>query len=108
MVRHRELGSREYPHFLVRVWGGRLPVPPQFRGTSIAKQFESGRVGGRRIVEERRFADNVEGRRAMVEAYRRAGDSEVYFISGPNRARRRIRVEEVFAPSFIREGLTRR
>lgn len=107
MVRHKEPGPRDYPHYLLRVWGGRLPVPPQFRATSIAKQFQSGRVGGRRIVEERRFADNVEGRRSLVEAYRREGDSEVYFIAGPRRPRRSVRVGEVFTPSFIREGLRR-
>lgn len=38
-----------YPYFETKLWTGRLPVPFEVRGTAIAKQFERGTIGGKRI-----------------------------------------------------------
>ena len=42
-----------YPYYIVTWHEGRLPCPPQYRGTVIQKQFDNGQIGGKRMLEEK-------------------------------------------------------
>jgi len=96
----------EYPHFLVQRWGGRLAPPPEYRGTPVAKQFESGKIGGKKIVGEDRYADTPKARAALVDHVRRYQDVDVYYVASRQSPRRAVR-GELFRPYFIKSGLTR-
>jgi hypothetical protein len=101
----KEPGPREYPHFVVQVWKGRLPTPAEYRGTSIAKQFESGRIGGRKIDVEERYADNPEGRGDLINIIRAERDADVYYLRSPRHSRERIGTGILFRESFVENGL---
>ena len=96
----------DYPHFLVQRWGGRLPTPPEYRGTPVAKQGESGKIGGTKLVGEDRYADTPEARAALVDYVRRHQDVDVYYVASRQSPRRAVR-GELFRPDFIRNGVTR-
>lgn len=96
-----------YPYFEVQRWVGRLPTPPQFRRTSIALQFESGRIGGRKPADRQRFEDTEEGRRSLRDWVRRhQGEAlDLVYVVHPNRNRVRLQTPVLFAPGFVREGV---
>lgn len=98
---------RAYPRFECERWAGRLTAPLVFRGTAIARDFESGRIGGRKLVSSTSFADDEEGRKGLLAWVRqhRDGDIEIALIRDPRSHRRRVGVHEVFAANFVAEGL---
>jgi hypothetical protein len=55
-----------YPRYIVQWSEGRLPCPPQFKGTSVRRLFESGKIGGSRNVE-RETSDPEEAKRLWSE-----------------------------------------
>ena len=99
--------TRDYPRFECARWAGRLDTPLVFRGTVIAREFESGRIGGRRLVDKVSFTDDEEGRAGVLAWARkhRDGDLEIAWIRDPHSHRRRVGVQEVFARNFVTEGL---
>jgi hypothetical protein len=96
-----------YPRYECERWGGRLAAPLAFRGTVIARDFESGRIGGRRVVASASFADDEAGRRALRDWAQRHRDGQVQicWLSGPRSPRRSVGLHEVLARNFIAEGL---
>jgi hypothetical protein len=100
-------GERRYPRFECERWAGRLETPRAFRGTVIARDFESGRIGGRKLVSSASFADDEDGRKGVLEWARqhRDGDIEIVWIRDPRSHRRGVRVQEVFAKDFVERGL---
>lgn len=95
---------QEYPRFEVRVYGGRLPVPPQYRGTSIAKQIKTGRLGGRAVKERRQFADSVDEGRALQHFLRCHNDVEIDYVKTPRDRRNRLTRSAVFHPRFLEQS----
>jgi hypothetical protein len=75
----------DYPYYIVQWSEGRLPCPPHLRCTTIRKDFESGRIGGRKLVEKR-TTDPTEAK-ALWERDR--FKREIYIVER-NRPRRRI------------------
>jgi len=78
---------RIYPYWIVEWSEGKLPVPPQYAHTPIAKMFESGRIGGRRMVETE-----------ALDVWRRNRDKdmlEVYLVGAPGTPRRRVPVQRL-------------
>lgn len=94
----------QFPHFIVQLWGGRLKTPMEYRGTSIAKQFESGRIGGRTLKSERVFIDTIEGRRALFDYLRHDRDAEVYWVRNPRSSRQRVSTSRIFDRQFVQSG----
>lgn len=86
--------SNEYPYYIVTTHKGRLPVPAAYRGTIIARQFESGRIGGTSIHEERTTDKQI-----ALSMYLRGrhGDSriEFYIVESPNCPRKRLTNPEI-------------
>ena len=80
---------QKYPYFILVTHEGRFPTPPQFKGTVIARQFETGKIGGTRAKEEQ-ITEKV----TVLEKFRSARfidpKAEVYIIEGPNRPRRKL------------------
>ena len=77
-----------YPYYIVQWSEGRLPCPPQHRMIpAIRKQFESGRIGGRKFVERR--TENPEEAKRLWEADRM--NRRVYVVKAPNRSRELVR-----------------
>ena len=99
-----------YPYFEARHWAGRLPVPPQLRGTSIAKQFESGAIGGKRVKETEQFLDTPKGRKDLQLMLRReqGKDIEVDYIAIRTRSRIRVHGAICLDPKFIKAGVPKR
>lgn len=95
----------EFPYFVIEIWGGRLETPPEYRGTPIAKQFESGRLGGRKVVFDERFADDEAGRADIVRIVREHRDADVFFVRSPRRSRQRLGTSVLFRPNFIGTGI---
>lgn len=92
------------PLFEVRVWGGRLPTPIQYRGTVLARQFESGRIGGRRVKESRTFADTPQERRVLQNFVRRHDDVEIVYLSTSRvRPQQKLTRAQVLRPTFLDE-----
>lgn len=79
-----------YPYYIIVRHEGRLPVPFEYRGTVIAKQFTSGRIGGSRSIEQT-TTDKAEARRLYNLARMQDFNAEVYFIESPRKNRIRIR-----------------
>lgn len=100
-----EASPLEYPHFVTERWGGRLPTPTKYRGTPMAKSFETGRIGGKKIVDQRRVKDTSSGRCELQQLVRRLRDTEVFYVRGHTHARQRIGTAILFGPGFIQNGL---
>jgi hypothetical protein len=98
---------RHYPRYECERWGGRLETPLALRGTVIARDFESGRIGGRRVVESACFSDDEAGRRELTEWVQRHRDAtvEVFRLRDPRSPRRSVGLHEVLAPGFVTDGL---
>jgi hypothetical protein len=98
--------DRGYPYYEVALWAGRLPVPPAYTGTPVAKLFRSGKIGGKHAAFRETFADTLEGRRALVRWLQRHRDDEVEVdhIVSPRQHRVRVRVQVVLAPGFVERG----
>ena len=96
-----------YPRFECEEWGGRLETPLVFRGTVIERDFESGRIGGRRVVASASFADDERGRRVLRDwvQRRRDGQVRICWLSDPRQSRREVGTHEVLARDFLAEGL---
>jgi hypothetical protein len=96
---------RDYPRFEATLWTRRLPL--HLRGTSVARLFEPGKIGGKTRLPPTRFHDTVDGRAALLLWARRnqQPDLEVEFIRGPREHRRRIHLSVVFRPDFVARGL---
>ena len=79
-----------YPYYIITKREGRLPCPPQYRGTVIAKEFTSGRIGGTRNVEHR----TEDPQEAYAAWLRDRMNTTIYEVNmgGP---RRRVRAEEL-------------
>jgi hypothetical protein len=99
-----------YPYFEATLWGGRLPVPLEYRGTVIARDFESGRIGGKAIKRHARFDDTRDGRRALQDWTRQyLHDSvEIDYIRDPHRHRVPLGRHVVFRPDFVQQGVIER
>lgn len=108
MSNRSQAGPRDYPHYIVQVWGGRLPTPPEYRGTPVAKQFESGRIGGRKIIDEHRISDTRDGRMSLYCIVRGCRDYEIYLVRSARHARERISSGTVLSSTFVERGLPRR
>ena len=86
----------KYPYFIIITHAGRLECPPQYRGTPIARDFASGRIGGRRSIEDR--TDSVEAAlRKWANAKREDRSPEFWIVESPNRCRQRIHHPETDA-----------
>jgi hypothetical protein len=96
-----------YPYFEVKVWGGRLPAPPNVRGTSIEKLFERGSIGGTRVTDTQRFENTPLDRRRLVEWVRshRGDRFDIEYITSPRHHRHRIQEHYVLDRCFIESGL---
>ena len=106
MRRSHPPGPRDYPYFEVQVWGGRLETPHKYRGTPIAKQIASGRLGGRKVVTTERFADSSEGREDLLSFMRSKDDTEICYVRAHNLSRQWIGPSQLYRPRFVIEGLT--
>lgn len=110
-MREQRAGPRTFPRFEAVLWEGRLRVPPEYRGTPVRKQFESGRIGGKRINRTDRFEDTEEGRRALQEWWRRnlgaQAGAEVFYIRSPQHHKIRVHGQEIMAARFCQDGLSR-
>ena len=80
-----------YPKFIITWTEGRIPCPPQYRGTVIAKQFTSGHIGGKR-VKEHTTDDPME---AVREYNKDLWNRTAYMIPERGRQRQRIRIEQL-------------
>lgn len=102
-------GPRTYPRFEANRWKGRLDAPPEYRATPLRKQFESGRIGGKRIDRTEFFHDSETGRRALQHWWRQnmktPAGADVYYIQSPRHYRRRIQGGEILRSGFARDGL---
>lgn len=100
-------GPKGYPRYDAEVWGGRLDAPPTLKRTSIARYFENGSIGGKKVVESMSFQDNELGRLNLAAYVRKHQHKQidVYWIQAPNRFKRRVRLQEIFEPRFNKEGL---
>jgi hypothetical protein len=98
---------RGYPRYDVEVWGGRLDAPITLRGTSIEKYFESGKIGGKKVIESMSFQDNELGRQNLADYVRKHqyAEIDIYWIQGPRRFKRRVRKSEIFEGRFVKEGV---
>jgi hypothetical protein len=96
-----------YPYYEATLWGGRLPVPPQYRGTVLARQFETGQIGGRAIQGVARFVDTDRGRADLVAwARRHQGERvEIAYLRDPHRCRVPIGTHVVLDPAFVKSGV---
>jgi hypothetical protein len=78
-----------YPYYIVIHYEGRLPVPLQFRGTVLAKQFETGRIGGLKAVEKV-VTSSAEALRVFRQMKMQDSRTEVYEVTSPNKPRHKI------------------
>jgi hypothetical protein len=98
-------GPRDYPHFVLQAWGGRLATPPEYRGTPVAKQFESGRIGGRKLVIDERIQDTPDGRDELQTLMRKHRDCDVYYVRSHRHARERLGTRITLMPDFVEKGV---
>lgn len=96
-----------YPHFEVKLWSGRLHAPSHLRRTSVGRLFESGRIGGSRITETKRFDDTAEGRAELVAWARRHFTDRfaVEYIVSPRRTRIPVPSSIVYQVGFALDGV---
>ena len=90
-----------YPHYIVQWHEGRLPCPPHLRCTVMRRQFESGRIGGKRLVEKE-TPDPAEARR-LWEQDRHARN--VYVVKAPDT--HRVKVREPWSLRAVEEETSR-
>lgn len=81
----------KHPHYIVTWSEGRLPCPPQYRGTVVQKEFDKGRIGGRRNIERRVETPQEALRLLNEDRFNRI----VYEVASPRTYRRRLRHDEV-------------
>ena len=80
---------RTYPYYIVQWYEGRLECPIQHRMIpAIRRQFESGRIGGRRNIE-RQTTDPKEAYQIWQRNRNKHGIA-VYIVEAPNRQRKKI------------------
>lgn len=58
--------SQTYQYFETKTWTGRLDAPVHLRGSPVARRFDSGRIGGRKLDCQERFEDTPEGRKRLL------------------------------------------
>ena len=78
-----------YPYWLIVTYTGRLPVPLEFKGTPIAREFESGRIGGKKSQENKAF-NLTEALRLFNQNRFGRQEPEVFFVPGPAQLRRKV------------------
>ena len=105
MMKHSHAGPHDYPHFVVQVWGGRLPTPYEYRGTPIAKQFESGRIGGKKLIVDERYTDTADGRAAVQVLVQKHNEVDVYFVRSHRHSRERIGTRVTLDSRFPSVGI---
>ena len=89
-----------YPYWLVITRHGKIPVPLEYRGTVIAKEFISGRIGGVSLTEKT-FTNPKDTLASFYDAKRRNEKPEVYVIEGRNQPRMRLQYpEQVLSSKF--------
>ena len=102
-------GPRTFPRFEANRWKARLNTPPEYRATSLRRQFESGRIGGKRIEKTVFFHDSVSGRRELQTWWRQnmkaPAGADVYYIRSPRHHRQRVHGGEILRPGFSRDGI---
>jgi len=81
----------EYPYYIVTWQEGRLPCPPQYKGTVIERQFERGQIGGSRTVEKRVQTPHEALRILMQDRMRRT----VYQVRDRGSQRHRLHPWEI-------------
>lgn len=79
----------KYPYFIVQRLTGKLPCPPEYRHTSIERQFKSGRIGGSNLKETICHTAE-ETQRAVLEARRNSAEVRVYVVLRPNNPRNAV------------------
>ena len=99
-------GPRDYPHFVLQVWGGRLPTPAEYHGTSVAKMFESGSVGGRTIVVDELIQDTRAGREELQAVMREHDDCDVYYVRSAKHAPEPLSERITMVPRFVESGVS--
>ena len=105
MTQSNRRTRNEYPYFIVQAWGGRLATPPEYRGTPIAKQFESGRIGGRKLTVDEELSDTPEGREEVLRLVRQHRDAEVFYVRSHTSSRQRLGTAPLYRASFVSDGL---
>lgn len=94
-----------YPYYIVTWRTGRLPCPPQYAQiSSIRRQFESGRIGGTRVHEDR-CDTTAEAKRVAYE--HRQQSVSVYVVDAPGRPRRFVhwqRLQSLTDSHEVRDG----
>jgi hypothetical protein len=80
-----------YPYFIVSWYEGRLPCPPQYRGTVIAKQFNNGQIGGKRLCEKQTECPQEAYNLWAKDRFNRS----VIIVERRGGQRRRVRIEEL-------------
>jgi len=78
-----------YPYFVVQRRVGRLECPPQYRHTSIERQFKSGRIGGTRALEAI-YHTAIETHRAVIAGQRGSSNINVFVVLRPNSPRQAV------------------
>lgn len=77
-----------YPYYIVTWQEGRLPCPPQYKGTVIQRQFDKGHIGGRRNIEKK-----VQTPKEALQLLRQDRfNRTVYQVASRNSCRKRIRL----------------
>ena len=79
------------PYFIVTWNEGRLPCPPQYRGTVIQKQFDNGQIGGKRLIEKTVESAQEAFRLLCQDRMKRT----VYVVDVQRPQRRRLRFNEI-------------
>lgn len=98
---------KTYPHYTAEVWGGRLPTPPEYRGTPIAEMFKDGRLGGKTITESREFEDTPQGRAQLVAFVQDHSVVEVCRVRSQRHPKQRVPSRELLATEFLISGKIR-
>lgn len=96
--------TNRYPHYVAEVWGGRLATPLEYRGTGVAKLFEQGKIGGRKIVESQEFPDTEQGRKDLQAFLRRHREANVYRLISPRHSRQPLGTRATMGACFVKHG----
>ena len=101
------MSKLQYPYFETKLWAGRLSAPIEMRGTTIAKLFERGAIGGMKIDQIERFEDTPEDRARLIDwARKHQGDRfDIEYIISPHRSHVALPIHVVFRPEFQTAGV---
>lgn len=94
-----------YPYWLVITRKGKLQAPLEYRGTSVEREFTSGRIGGLSVKEDR-YITPRDALHAYFAAKRCNEHPDVYVVEARNEPRRRLQYpEQSLSTKFTIVGL---